>query len=71
MRGILAILTRCLVCIGLHLARMELRLAAAIFFRRFPKAKVSTAEGMCDQDMEPYIYFLLTPRGKRLLIEES
>ncbi|KAK3951435.1 cytochrome P450 [Pseudoneurospora amorphoporcata] len=57
------------VCVGLHLARMELRLLTALFFRAYPNAKVSTREGMCDADMEPLIWFLLSPKGKRCLIE--
>ncbi|KAK3936112.1 cytochrome P450 [Diplogelasinospora grovesii] len=57
------------ICIGLHLAKMELRLATALFFRRFPNARVSEMEGMCDEDMQPSIYFLLGPKGKRCLIQ--
>lgn len=57
------------VCIGLHLARMELRLTTAHFFRTFPNARVSTLEGFCDDDMEPAMFFLLTPKKKRCLIE--
>ncbi|KAL4784203.1 cytochrome P450 [Aspergillus varians] len=56
-------------CVGLHLARMELRLATALFFRTFPAAKVSTREGMCDDDMEMMLHFLLSPKGKRCLVE--
>ncbi|KAF5680177.1 phenol 2-monooxygenase [Fusarium circinatum] len=57
------------VCIGKHLARMELRLAAARFFRAFPNAKVSSIEGMSGEDMELRAYFLLTPKGGRCLIQ--
>ncbi|KAI2613414.1 cytochrome P450 [Hypoxylon sp. NC1633] len=57
------------VCIGIHLARMELRLGAARFFKTFPNAKVSSKEGFCDEDMEPEMYFLLSPKSKRCLIE--
>ncbi|GAB1315575.1 hypothetical protein MFIFM68171_05785 [Madurella fahalii] len=57
------------ICIGLHLARMELRLAAAQFFRAFPDAKISGLEGMSDEDMEQKIYFLSMPKGRRCLIE--
>lgn len=60
-----------IVCLGLHLARMELRLAAASFFRAFPNAKVSTLENMSDTDMEQVIYFLMSPKGKRCLIQSS
>ena len=48
---------------------MELRLAAALFFRTFPEAKVSRLEGMSDKDMEEMIYFLMSPKGRRCLIE--
>ncbi|KAH8889042.1 cytochrome P450 [Thozetella sp. PMI_491] len=57
------------ICIGIHLARIELRLATALFFRAFPSAKISTKDGMCDEDMTPEIYFLLTPKKKRCLVE--
>ncbi|RAK99380.1 cytochrome P450 [Aspergillus ibericus CBS 121593] len=56
-------------CIGMHLARMELRLATAHFFRQFPDSQVSTKEGMSDADMKEVLYFLLSPRGKRCLME--
>ncbi|KAH8678543.1 cytochrome P450 [Xylariales sp. PMI_506] len=56
-------------CIGLHLARLELRLATAIFFHRFPSAEVSCLEGMTDEDMVPKMFFLLQPKGKRCLIQ--
>ncbi|XXG96360.1 hypothetical protein Hte_002642 [Hypoxylon texense] len=57
------------VCLGMHLARMELRLATARFFTRFPDAKASEKEGFSDGDMEPDMYFLMAPRKKRCLIE--
>ncbi|KAK3324862.1 cytochrome P450 [Apodospora peruviana] len=56
-------------CIGVHLARMELRLATALFFRSFPSARVSTKDGMSDTDMDELITFLLVPRGHRCLVE--
>ena len=55
----------------MHLAKMELRLAAALFFRAFPNARVSGLEGMSDGDMDEAIYFLLAPKGKRCLLEAS
>ncbi|KAJ3542904.1 hypothetical protein NM208_g3856 [Fusarium decemcellulare] len=58
-------------CIGKHLARMELRLGAARFFRAFPSAIVSKKEGMSDKDMEPKVFFLLAPKGGRCLVEPS
>ncbi|KAF5621099.1 phenol 2-monooxygenase [Fusarium tjaetaba] len=57
------------VCIGKHLARMELRLATARFFRAFPNARVSSIEGMSEEDMELRAYFLLAPKGGRCLIQ--
>ncbi|KAF5576833.1 phenol 2-monooxygenase [Fusarium pseudoanthophilum] len=57
------------VCIGKHLARMELRLATARFFRAFPRAKVSSIEGMSEEDMELRAYFLLAPKEGRCLIQ--
>lgn len=59
----------CAVCIGIHLARMELRLATALFFRTFPQAHVSTKEGMSAEDMEMKSYFLMSPKGHRCLME--
>ncbi|PHH78489.1 hypothetical protein CDD80_6757 [Ophiocordyceps camponoti-rufipedis] len=57
------------VCIGQHLARMELRLATARFFSTFPEAHPSSREGMSDEDMKPRIHFILTPSGGRCLIQ--
>ncbi|KAH8678136.1 cytochrome protein [Xylariales sp. PMI_506] len=57
------------ICIGLHLARMELRLALARFWKTFPNAKVSTREGFRDQDMEHKMFLLSAPKGLRCLIE--
>jgi len=48
---------------------MELRLATARFFRAFPEARVSKKEGMSDDDMAEKIYLLLSPKGKRCLVE--
>ncbi|PYI03047.1 cytochrome P450 [Aspergillus sclerotiicarbonarius CBS 121057] len=56
-------------CIGMHLARIELRLATAHFFRQFPNSEVSNREGMSDEDMKEVLYFLLSPKGKRCLME--
>ncbi|KAH8658284.1 cytochrome protein [Xylariales sp. PMI_506] len=57
------------ICIGLHLARIEMRLAVARFFRTFPDVKMSNREGMNDADMIPLQYFLMRPTGKRCLVE--
>ncbi|KAF7892846.1 uncharacterized protein EAF02_000384 [Botrytis sinoallii] len=59
------------VCLGLHLAEIELRLATAIFFRTLPYAKVSTLDDMNDGDMDPRIFFVLSPKGKRCLISRE
>ncbi|KAI9925425.1 hypothetical protein ASPWEDRAFT_173096 [Aspergillus wentii DTO 134E9] len=57
------------ICIGMHLAQIELRLATASFFRAFPHARVSAREQMSQSDMEQTIYFLMSPRGKRCLLD--
>ncbi|CAG7922134.1 unnamed protein product [Penicillium olsonii] len=57
------------ICLGIHLARIELRLATALFYRTFPDARVSTQEGMSDSDMEMAAVFLMAPKGHRCLIE--
>ncbi|KND89234.1 putative sterigmatocystin biosynthesis P450 monooxygenase [Tolypocladium ophioglossoides CBS 100239] len=59
------------VCIGQHLAGIELRLATARFFLAFPEARVSSHEGMSDEDMKPKMYFLLAPSGGRCLIQPA
>ncbi|KAK5992938.1 Cytochrome P450 monooxygenase orf2 [Cladobotryum mycophilum] len=59
------------VCLGLHLAHIELRLSTARFFLAFPEARVSSLEGMSDDDMYPKIYVLLIPAGGRCLIQEA
>ena len=51
------------VCVGLHLAKAEMRMAAALFFRRFPRARVLTS----DKDMEPKAYFLIQPLKKECI----
>ncbi|KAI0150773.1 cytochrome P450 [Xylariaceae sp. FL1272] len=56
------------ICIGLHLANIELLLGTARFFRAFPNPTVSTLEGMSDDDMVPQLFFLLNLSGKRCLI---
>ncbi|KAM7216531.1 Cytochrome P450 [Rhypophila decipiens] len=59
------------ICIGMHLAKTEIRLTTALFFRTFPKATVSTAEGMSDKDMEIHDHFLLALKGGRCHIGEE
>ena len=65
------LLTNRLVCIGLHLAQMELRIATAKFFRAYPDAQVSTLNGFSDDDMEQVVYFLMYPKNKRCLIQAT
>lgn len=50
---------------------MELRYGAARFFLTFPEAKVSSLEGMNDQDMVPRVFFFTEPKGKRCLIQRQ
>ncbi|KAI1419089.1 cytochrome P450 [Xylaria sp. FL1777] len=57
------------ICIGLHLAKIELRLAVARFFKTFPNARVSSLEGMSDEDMSPKLFFLASPQGHRCLMD--
>ncbi|EQL01619.1 Cytochrome P450 [Ophiocordyceps sinensis CO18] len=57
------------VCIGQHLAQIELRLATARFFLAFPNAQMSSLEAMSDLDMKPRMHFLLSPSGGRCLVE--
>ncbi len=57
------------VCLGLHLAYMELRCGAARFFRTFPEAKVSDVDGRTEDAMRPKIYLIVSPKGKKCLIE--
>lgn len=54
------------VCIGINLARMELRLCTALFFRKFQTAKLSET---ADSDMEMVINFLTVPKGHRCLMK--
>ncbi|RYO67069.1 putative sterigmatocystin biosynthesis P450 monooxygenase [Alternaria arborescens] len=54
------------VCIGIHLAYIELRLAAALFFRQCRGAKIS--ECMKDEMMEMDNRFLISPVGHQCYI---
>ena len=58
-----------IVCLGVHLARTELRLGTACFFRAFPAARMSSLEGMSEKDMEPEMIAFTEPRGHRCLID--
>ncbi|KAL4948459.1 cytochrome P450 [Aspergillus filifer] len=51
------------VCLGIHLAEMELRLAAAEFFRECAGARL--AWGTTEETMRPENYFLIAPVGHR------
>ncbi|KAK1993525.1 cytochrome P450 [Colletotrichum falcatum] len=48
-------------CLGVHLARMELRLATAIFFRNC--SGIRLADNMTDELMAMENFFLVSPRG--------
>jgi cytochrome P450 len=55
----------------MHLARMELRLGSALFFREFPNAQRSNKEEMTEKDMEMQSFLLMAPKGHRCLIETN
>ncbi|KAF9773343.1 hypothetical protein IL306_008876 [Fusarium sp. DS 682] len=54
-------------CIGLHLAWMELRLGAALFFRECRGAKLGP--DMTDEIMEMENRFLIAPKGHKCIIK--
>lgn len=58
-----------IVCIGYHLAEMQMRLATARFFHAFPNARASQKDGMSDEDMIPTMFVLMSTKGQRCLIE--
>ena len=51
------------VCVGVHLAYMELRLSTAEFFRQCKGSKL--ASETTDASMEMENFFLVTPRGHK------
>ncbi|OHF03112.1 cytochrome P450 [Colletotrichum orchidophilum] len=51
------------VCIGLHLARMEIRMGAAVLFSQCPSLKVSSST--TDSMMEMENFFVVAPIGHR------
>ncbi|GME53408.1 Cytochrome p450 monooxygenase [Neofusicoccum parvum] len=55
------------ICLGLHLALMELRLATAVFFRELRGARLS--EKTTAESMDVLNYFLIRPRDDRCLIK--
>lgn len=54
------------VCLGMHLAYMELRLATAEFFRECKNIRL--AESVTTDSMEMENYFLIAPKGHELKI---
>ncbi|PHH75687.1 hypothetical protein CDD80_2176 [Ophiocordyceps camponoti-rufipedis] len=59
------------ICLGQHLAAAELRLMTASFFLAFPDARMSSLEGMSDEDMGERNFFVMAPRGRRCLMEAA
>lgn len=49
------------VCIGQHIAEMELRCAVATFFWRYPKARL--APSTTDESMRPVYFFIINPQA--------
>lgn len=49
------------VCLGLHLAEMELRYATAAFFRAYPAAKLSSRTTL--DSMQPISFFVASPKA--------
>ena len=49
------------ICLGIHLARMELRLSTALFFRNCRGAQLGS--NMADEVMDMEEHFLISPRG--------
>jgi cytochrome P450 len=56
------------VCIGIHLAQMEMRFTIAMFFRRFRGARLSSES---PTTLEFENYFLLKPKGDFIIIPAS
>ncbi|KAG7406249.1 Cytochrome P450 monooxygenase azaI [Fusarium oxysporum f. sp. rapae] len=54
------------LCIGIHLAYMELRVTTAAFFRKFRGAQVHAS--MTEDDMELENYTLIAPKSHKCLI---
>lgn len=50
-------------CLGLNLARMEMRYATAIFFRECKGVRLAATT--TPESMEPVNFFVITPRDKR------
>jgi len=52
------------LCLGLHLAEMEMRIAAALFFKHFRGVRL--ASSMKPSDMELEEFFLVLPVSRKL-----
>jgi cytochrome P450 len=50
-------------CLGVHLAKVEMRLAAAEFFRTFRGARL--APSVTAKSMEMENFFLIAPKGHK------
>ena len=50
------------VCLGVHLAHMELRCAATFFFKECKGARLGPT---ANEDMQPANYFVITPKGHK------
>lgn len=53
-------------CLGIHFAQMEMRYAAALFFRTFPTARLAPVT--TDLTMKPDEFFVISPVGKECKI---
>ena len=51
------------ICLGIHLAHMELRLASAEFFRQCKGARLAAETTEASMEMENF--FLITPRSHK------
>ena len=52
------------ICLGVHLAYMEMRYAVALFFRECRGARLAPSSTSDTMSMEHY--FLISPKAKRL-----
>ena len=55
------------ICIGMHLAWMELRLGAALFFRECRGVRLG--DGMTDEMMEMENHFLIAPKAHKCIVK--
>lgn len=56
------------ICLGIHMAHMELRLATAMFFREIAGAKIAPDTTPSDMAMENY--FLISPKAHKCFITQ-